>query len=169
MLWRFPVTRGSWALNSTKPRFSAAAKARWRKKTSSLKREFPRIASSNRLDNHKGCLRQFSLLCIENSRFKGAAQFWPGGFGCTVREKSRAILCGLPDFLSTLCAKTVSPKPMFSCVNAPLAGRFFIVSYRFTASPFPQRYCLRSRRAALFSPARLRLSSPFAANRSSPA
>lgn len=27
MLWRFPVTRGSWALNSTKPRFSAAAKA----------------------------------------------------------------------------------------------------------------------------------------------
>ena len=36
-----------------------------------------------------------------------------------MREKSLAILCGLPDFLSTLCAKTVSPKPMFSCVNAP--------------------------------------------------
>ncbi|RJW02795.1 hypothetical protein DWW15_03965 [Subdoligranulum sp. AF14-43] len=87
-----------------------------------MKREFPRIASSNRLDNHKGCLRQFSLLCIENSRFKGAAQFWPGGFGCTVREKSLAILCGLPGFLSTLCAKTVSPKPMFSCANTPNTG-----------------------------------------------
>ena len=49
-----------------------------------------------------------------------AAKGRPGNFGRIVAFKKPGNPDGLPGFLNALGAKIVSPKPMFSCVNAPL-------------------------------------------------
>ena len=45
------------------------------------KRQFLCTASSDSLNLPNGRLRKASLLCIQNGRFRGAGQLWPGGFG----------------------------------------------------------------------------------------
>ena len=44
-------------------------------------RQFLRMASSDFIDIHKGCLRKASLFCIKNCRFRCTAQLWPGSLG----------------------------------------------------------------------------------------
>ena len=117
----------------------------------------------------KPCPRRM-LCCCAPKTIRARSAVRAGGAQDLVSLGGRRWLCGGPALPPrTPQAKPDTSQPAAAKSAPPLAGRFFIVSYRFTASPFPQRYCLRSRRAALFSPARLRLSSPFAANRSSPA